>query len=154
MLETRDGRVWLGSPAGLWELPIDTQGEPRLWLPGIAVPALLEDSQGRLWAGLTDQGLARIEGGRLTRWTQKNGLADNRVWALLEGREGAMWVGTYDGLQRLQTGPISAVTEAEGLSEPFALSVFERRPGEVWIGHRKGVDRYRDGRARTLTLGA
>ncbi|HYG35833.1 MAG TPA: two-component regulator propeller domain-containing protein [Clostridia bacterium] len=53
---------------------------------------------GVLWIGTGDDGLLRHWKGEVTKLTKANGLAHNGVTALLEDREGSLWVGTQDGL--------------------------------------------------------
>src|SRR5262245_11164679 len=93
IVQTADGYLWLGTEFGLlrfdgvrnvpWSPP-EGQG-----LPSTDIISLLATRDGSLWIG-TSKGLARWKDGRLTAYAQ---LAGQFVFALLEDREGVLWVG-------------------------------------------------------------
>ena len=57
-------------------------------------------AHGVLWVG-TDGGLSRRNGERFHTFGTPQGLASERVWALHEARDGAIYIGTYAGLDVL-----------------------------------------------------
>jgi signal transduction histidine kinase/streptogramin lyase len=103
---------------------------------------LLIDRRGSLWIGSAGDGLrrvldpARIRGRRIAQFgpeaeqfTEKDGLLSNLVDALLEDREGNIWVATSRGLERFR----------EGAFTPFATtgsvrprSVYATSDTAVW----------------------
>lgn len=61
------------------------------------VQSSLEDKTGNLWFATTDDGLYRFNGDSFVQYTKAHGLINDQVSALLEDREGRIWVGTKGG---------------------------------------------------------
>jgi len=87
----------------------------------------------------------KIEG-----WQTEQGLPLNTVQALLQTRDGYLWVGTAGGLARFDgvrftTFEPSPVPEIAG--QPV-FGLMEDAQQNLWIGHSKGAAIYRDGQFR------
>ena len=99
-----NGRQLVGSRnQGLYLLDRDGEllehyTETNSALPHNAVRALLLDRQGRIWIGTSGGGLTRMLPTGLRHFDRADGLADNRVYALHEGRD-RLWLGGRRGLQ-------------------------------------------------------
>ena len=93
--QTPDGYFWLGTEFGLlrfdgvrntvWQPPAGQH------LPSSDVRTLLVARDGRLWIG-TNGGLASWKDGQLTHYPELDG---QTIEALLEDREGTIWVGVW-----------------------------------------------------------
>ena len=104
---TPDGGLWLGTLEGLMYLTPEAIREFRFddaicyaqnsGLPSDRVLSLAAAGENRLWVG-TDAGLAAIENGQITVFTQQDGLADNHIRAIAIGADGAVWVATPSGV--------------------------------------------------------
>ena len=91
IVQTRDGYLWLGTPAGLVRFDgvrftVFNWGEP----PRNNVHALLEDHEGRLWIGTYGGGLYRYDAGRFEDFTSGLGPRSNLV-RTLPGRGVQAW---------------------------------------------------------------
>ncbi|HLP75987.1 MAG TPA: two-component regulator propeller domain-containing protein, partial [Candidatus Paceibacterota bacterium] len=81
----------------------------------------------------------------------ENGLPQNSVAAVLQTRDGYLWVGTYNGLARYD-GDSFTVFDADKSNTPEmrssrVVSLFEDNSGTLWIGHETGeLTRYKDGK--------
>jgi GAF domain-containing protein/ligand-binding sensor domain-containing protein len=129
------------------------------------VTHIYEDSEGRFWIGTTFGGLHEMdrETGRFTAYPysaeEPNTFSGNTVLALLEDREGKLWVasgeyqedGTYArlGLERLDPETGRIVRFATDLDDPcelshgYVLHMFEDPQGTLWFHtFAGGVDLY------------
>jgi signal transduction histidine kinase len=72
---------------------------------------------------------------------------------LCEGRDGALWAGTYGkGLWRIQGEDARLFTMADGLSNNQIRSLYQDPEGTLWIGtFGGGLDSLRDGRFQAFT---
>ncbi len=88
----------------------------------------------------------------IKNWTTGDGLPENTVRAIVETRDGYLWVGTANGLARFDgvrfTRFDSANTPALLSADIFALQ--EDPQGGLWINTRRGTVRYADGRFETM----
>ena len=105
----------------------------------------LQDKNGNLWFGTTGEGVYRFDGKEFTQFTEKDGLSNNKVWAILEDKPGNIWFGTDDGLSRYDGKTISRVTFT--LTRPGGLgpatsqldkisvwSILQDKNGIIWFG--------------------
>jgi signal transduction histidine kinase/ligand-binding sensor domain-containing protein len=91
---------------------------------------------------------------RFDSWTTENGLPHKAVHALLQTRDGYLWLATTDGLVRFDglQFTIFDTTGGRGFKSNRCWSLFEDRRGDLWVGTEDtGVMRYRDGRFTTYT---
>lgn len=70
-------------------------------LPGNHVFMLHIDPKGVLWVG-TDNGLAKMAGGRFEVLTTVDGLFGNTVFSMATALDGTLWVGSFGGVARLK----------------------------------------------------
>ncbi len=111
---------------------------------GSYINSLLEDRQGRLWAG-SDAGLARYEGGRWSLLNDTRGFADQRVYSVGEDSDGVIWVGTARGVFRfLADGTVQPLGVEDGLPhlEANRGGFFADGAGGVWLGSVGGLTHY------------
>ncbi|HET9484824.1 MAG TPA: two-component regulator propeller domain-containing protein, partial [Xanthomonadales bacterium] len=109
LAESGSGEVWVATAReGLVRFDVEGRAIGRVRTgegggDGLAhddTRALLFDARGRLWVG-TDRGLSRFDSveGPVRTWLHEaavdDSLASNRVYALFEGREQLVWVGTW-----------------------------------------------------------
>jgi len=82
-------------------------------------------------------------------WKTDNGLPDNGVTAVVQTRDGYLWIGTYGGLVRFDGVDFTVFNSAStpGLQSDRVTSLYEDAQGTLWIGHERGdLTRYRDGK--------
>lgn len=145
-----DGRgiLWAGTQDGAaW---FDGQRWHAVDLPdralGRYVESVLPASDGSLWLGRQQGGIAVRKGGVWTRHTMASGLPHERVTALAETRgvngERLIWAGTYGGGLARWDGRSWRVTgKAQGLPNDRIWKLLVR-PGtagdELWVGSEGG----------------
>ena len=86
-------------------------------------------------------------------WQKKDGLPDNHVQALLQTRDGFLWIGTSRGLARFDG---SKFVVFDHLNTPAmvndnCLSLAEDLEGNLWIGTADGLLRLRAGQFKRWT---
>jgi diguanylate cyclase (GGDEF)-like protein len=100
-------------------------------------------------------GLLRINGESVTRFTTRDGLPSDRIWALEDDGAGGMWVATHGaGIVRWRASKAQQrLTTREGLPSDFARALLRDRDGTLWIGtDGGGLTAWRDGAiVRTIT---
>ena len=119
-------------------------------VPAHLCSAIAQDRQGLLWFG-TQRGLVRYDGYEFrvfrSSTSESSTIAGNYVRALLVGRDGRLWVGTFSGGlsvfdPRTETFARFKVAydRVEGLAED--------RSGRIWIATSAGLDRLDPGSGR------
>lgn len=113
MMQSRDGRVWLGTRDGLWRVDADGQGLREMRASSsdsLNVFALAQTSDGRIWVGTDADGLYAMDpdGMQIQHYSRGSPLDgtvlhDQAVRALLADVDGSLWIaGENSGLARLQ----------------------------------------------------
>jgi ligand-binding sensor domain-containing protein len=131
VLEDRAGVLWVATEGGLARLDGDrfTAYTSRDGLPGGPVTARAATPDGALWAGTSHGGLARLEKGRFSGWSQ--GLPSQEIQSLLSDRDGNLWIGFEGhGIGRLRQGRVALYSTREGLPGfNCTNALFEDRDG-------------------------
>jgi DNA-binding NtrC family response regulator/ligand-binding sensor domain-containing protein len=152
--QDRSGTLWLGTAGGLTRFAQGqfTRVNESLGFPSIVrVRALHVDGAGTLWVG-SSSGLSRMEGDRLRTFTVRDGLVNDDVRFIADGRDGALWIGTVGGASRLGEGRFTNYTTRNGLSHDFVRAVREDADGTIWLGtYGGGLNRLKDGRMSSIT---
>jgi signal transduction histidine kinase/ligand-binding sensor domain-containing protein len=89
-----------------------------------------------------------------TVWTTEQGLPQNSVNAIIQSRDGYLWLATFGGLARFDGIKFTTYNSGNtpGLKSNRLLSLFEDRDGTLWIGTQSGnVMTFKDGIGKTYT---
>ncbi len=104
------------------------------------------DRRGRLWAG-GRRGAELYADEKRTTFTTAQGLGSDLVLCIVEGRDGAIWVGTDGGgISRIDSASVTTWTTANGLPNNVVWSIAEDAGGTLWITTLSGLCRF-DGRS-------
>jgi signal transduction histidine kinase/ligand-binding sensor domain-containing protein len=90
-----------------------------------------------------------------TVWTTENGLPQNSVTAIVQSRDGYLWLSTFGGLARFDGVRFTIFNSANtpGLKSNRITALFEDRHGILWLGTETGeLMSLRDGVGTTYPL--
>ncbi|MEX1003411.1 MAG: two-component regulator propeller domain-containing protein [Crocinitomicaceae bacterium] len=77
------------------------------------------------------------------RFTQKEGLSNNAIWAIYEDKKANLWFGTWGGgVSKYDGESFTHFTEKEGLSNNKVVSILEDKSGNLWFGTWGGVNMF------------
>jgi signal transduction histidine kinase/ligand-binding sensor domain-containing protein len=73
-------------------------------------------------------------------WQTENGLPQNSVTAVVQTRDGYLWLGTYSGLARFDGARFTVFNDGNTpeMRDSHVTSLFEADDGTLWIGHENG----------------
>jgi len=104
------------------------------------LPALALDPNGNLLVP-TNLGLARQSGSGWELVGADNGLTTNDISAVLQDREGSVWVGLLgSGLARWQGYEWQSWNGSDGLSRESVWAAARDASGRMWVGTQAGLD--------------
>jgi diguanylate cyclase (GGDEF)-like protein len=95
--------------------------------------AMAEDAQGRLWVSLDGDGVARLEGEAVRKFTAADGLPSGTVRALLARPDGEVLVGTNRGIAAIRGENVVANPAGRALDGVPVTALLAGKQGRVWI---------------------
>src|SRR5262249_10428314 len=116
--------------------------------------SIYQDRAGAMWFG-TREGLSRMNDGKFTNFTTKDGLPDGTVLSILEDESGVLWIGTGEGgLCKLSGGKFTTYTSKGKPSDDAVYSICEDQGRNLWLGtDGGGLKRFKDGQFTSYTVG-
>ena len=112
----------------------------------MAVRAITEDSQGRLWVG-GPQLFSIDESGHATEFPLPQTAGEHSVSAILQTADGTLWLGMPSGLASMQHGRI----EFSGSIHATVRALLQASNGALWIGTvGEGLWTYEQGRFKRV----
>jgi ligand-binding sensor domain-containing protein/signal transduction histidine kinase len=86
-------------------------------------------------------------------WVMENGLPQNTVQALIQTRNGFVWLGTEMGLVRFDGNGFAVFdrNSTPALPDSDIRCLLESRDGALWIGTSDGLVRWKDGAVKAFT---
>jgi flagella basal body P-ring formation protein FlgA len=114
-------------------------------LAGPSILTLVEDTQGRIWAGTESGGVSRFQDGiwETVLLEGAGGRQEVRITAMLLDHQGALWVATSgNGVLRFEGDSLQRFTSDSGLGDDVVSEIFEDSLGRLWFGTESGVSRF------------
>ncbi len=162
LYEDKKGQIWVGTSDGLYKLietgdsvtfEIVSLGEPlklgRVETKTLYITAVLADRSGTIWVGTNGSGLFRLSpDGNVRRFTTADGFGDNKITALLETRDGRMWMSMRSdekgGVCLLDTAnaehPVKkCYTTKDGIGSNWIRGMLETTDGQIWMATVPGL---------------
>jgi signal transduction histidine kinase/ligand-binding sensor domain-containing protein/CheY-like chemotaxis protein len=155
MAESRSGGVWVGTADGVSRIDGISRAAARVSseLDGKPAWPVYEDSRGDLWVCAESTSLFRFPNGNLRSPHRRRWDLTARCRTIAEARDGAIWIGTYNGLYTVRNNSLVRFTSSDGLASDRVKAVLASASGALWIGTPNGLSRYRDGRFETWRKG-
>ena len=179
LLADENGMVWVGTNNGLYRMRVnagrpqfekttvsytsnsltnDRRGEFENTAISHQMTSLIKDHRGELWAGTYWDGLYRLSADAATvlqYFTSEQGLPKvygapcTTITALVEDKQGNIWVGTHDaGVCQLaldsRSGRYAVLRcygKKDGLSHEWVNSIVQSVDGSLWIATAGGLNR-------------
>ncbi len=133
-------------PSGRWQA-VDLDPGVR----GLPLETLATDALGNLWVGTNGGGGARISGSGFSSFSERDGLAVRKVWAVFEDRKGDLiavtkdedhyFLNRFDGYRFHPIRPNAPFGIAFGWS--WSQIVVHSRSGDWWLATGAGLLHYR-----------
>ncbi len=152
VIEDRRGRIWVGTPEGLYTLDGPPWGgslragqsfvhvQPSGPLAEAFVLVLYEAPAGDLYAGTYGRGLWRARDGGDSTWERIALPVEANVTALLEDADGTLWAASAgQGLLRRRAGQWAVFGANEGLPEQTLFTVLDDGQGNLWLSSNRGL---------------
>jgi diguanylate cyclase (GGDEF)-like protein len=150
LFEAPAGTLWIGTYGG--GLARLRNGRIEAFRPELLgadrIRELHATAGGSLFVATAGGGMLRIDGEQVTRFTTRNGLPTDRIWAFEDDGAGGLWVATHGGgVVRWKDSRVQQrITTREGLPNDFARAMLRDPDGTLWIGtDGGGVAAWRDG---------
>jgi signal transduction histidine kinase len=88
-----------------------------------------------------------------TIWTQESGLPQDTIRAIVQTKDGYLWLGTDEGLARFDGYEFAVFNKTNGdLPDNSITALAAANDGGLWIGTSNGLTEYREGRFQTFTV--
>jgi signal transduction histidine kinase/ligand-binding sensor domain-containing protein len=116
----------------------------------LRVSALFLDRENALWIGTEDQGIYRLLGDKVDRFSSADGLSSDTVSGFYEDREGNIWIATAEGIDCFRDLRVTTFSTRQGLSANMVDSVLAARDGTIWIGNQGALEFIRGERLSSI----
>lgn len=142
------GFIWVGTDAGLarWDGQVfrsftterNTASGSDAVLPEPLVNVLHSDSRGRLWIGMSSEGLLRydVRADRFVRPVNRTLLDQDHVVAIADDANGGLWVGTDRGLTHVDATMHADFLPGAGLETGQVTAIAQDPRGTLWVAVR------------------
>jgi len=109
-----------------------------------AIISIFEDNEKHMWFGSNGGGLSMLdpETGEFIQLTEKEGLAQDQVYKVIQDYSGHLWFATHGGISKydFDTGRFQNYDSRDGLSGSAFSSVLLSDRGQIFVGGVKGLN--------------
>jgi ligand-binding sensor domain-containing protein/signal transduction histidine kinase len=158
-----ENRVWFAlSDGGLYQL--EGGVARRFIVPGVNEQDVVYSITGSgtgLWIGRMRGGLTHFttsdaaSGSAVSAetLTEKDGLAQNSVFAVHQARDGTVWAGTLNGgLSQYRAGKFKTFSTSNGLASNSISAITETSDGTIWVATSRGLSAWSQDRWRSYGI--
>jgi signal transduction histidine kinase/ligand-binding sensor domain-containing protein len=104
LAQTEDGFLWVGTTEGLYRfdgMTFESYKPDAGKFPAVGIMTL-EAAPDGLWIGYLSGGVSVLKDGRLTNYSERDGLPISRVRSIVHTGDGKVWVAAVGGVARLE----------------------------------------------------
>ncbi|MDB5013812.1 MAG: hypothetical protein JWQ25_2014, partial [Daejeonella sp.] len=159
VIESRDGKVWVGTNGGgiytlnqttgsLTNHSYNTTNSTIDSLTNNYIRALHEDQDGNIWIGTFSGGI-NIYNPKTNKFSHldkaTSGLGSDIIFSIIKDKKNRIWVGTMGGglnLYNPKTQKFTSFTDKDGLSNNIINSIVEDTKGNLWLSSNNGISRF------------
>jgi len=140
LLVDRAGKLWVGTPMGLYRLDPDRPEASEVYVIHLAsnhITALAMDRAGLIWAG-TNRGLVRLSPHNGETFARIE-VPGQSVQALQFDRQGKLWVGTLTGVYQYDAGRGTLLATHDNLPGTVVQALAVDVGPNLWVGTPQGL---------------
>ncbi|MBX7223664.1 MAG: GAF domain-containing protein [Blastocatellia bacterium] len=146
----RQGNIWVVTNAGLSRSE-GKRFQSVIGLTAKTVHSVLAGRDGSIWLG-TSSDLVCLAGNKVTTFGREQGIPPFPVWALLEDRQGRIWIGSRGGgLLKYEGGHFTRYGKKEGWPDETIFNLVEDPKGGLWAATNGGLVYFDGTGVRTYT---
>lgn len=132
----KKGNLWFGENDGAGFYKYDHKNF-LYYLPPARTSvylSLFEDKYGVIWIATSSEGVAAFNGTDIIYYNGIGGFPCNRVYTILEDKNGDLWFGIDGGIVRYDRKQFTVISEKQGLFAKSVTSITEDSTGNLWFG--------------------
>jgi len=150
LAQSTDGYLWAATEEGF----VRFDGTEFATYDKVTVPqihnnftlSLLPARDGSIYAATNGGGVVRVSGTGVRAYEIADGLPADSATAVLESRDGTIWIGTEKGLAaRHPDQHFVTVADSQTPTPLVVTTLAEDWSGQLWIGTTRGIATYKDG---------
>lgn len=138
LAQTTNGYLWVGTSDGLFRFD-GLNFERYETLPASSVSALMAIPDGGLWIGFDRGGASLLKNGKVTNYTERDGLPVSRVRRFAQDHDGTIWAAIVGGFARFEGRHWRTVRMDWNYPARSARALFVDSQGTLWVANGTGI---------------
>ncbi len=136
----KTGKIWVGTNRGLAIFdPKTSRFNSIEELKGQSVWHVRTTRDSSTWVSTYGFGLYRIKNGKVTHFSEEDGLNTDYFYSTLETIDGTIWISSIEGAYIYKDGRFNFVDAFKPLAENTVWAFIEGQNGELWFGTNHGL---------------
>lgn len=111
---------------------------------------MMEENNGDIWFGTFNEGLYKYSEGRFSKIDSKEMWMKNSFYALLQDKDGVIWIGNDLGLSTFQNNKFQKVFEDKITGA--ITNIFQDSKNRIWFCSNKGLGAIENGNVKIYTI--